>query len=816
MSLETIKSQLGNDHVYVKGFGNPSAKLMIVAPFPNKYEEATGLSLQGDAGKILNEMLKLGGMDRSMTYTTSFIKVRLPQTKGTLVNRLKSIGFDITLFSEHLRNEIQAIKPNCILAFDDPVLFNLTGKKKIKDWRGSILKGWGGYKVVPTYHPGNLSEYYNSGNEFDDSTSKYSSKVYMQLDFNRAITESHSKEIDLPIRALRICRSAGQLLDFLERYKAKRKVAVDIEVHRAIPICIGLAFDSNYGLSIPLLNVDSQRYKDPIPKSEQALIWSILAEFFQRLEIEVIGQNFHFDRTLMEYVCGIPIPGLKHELMYKAQTLHPELPKSLAFLQSIYTREPFHKNELKEYIPGKDKIEDVHTYNAKDCVVTYEVDTQLDKDIDELGLRPFYIKRMLPMHDLYYKIEQRGIAADTVVRDALWIKYSRYQEELLDELHSLAGFELNPASPKQVGIFLYEELKLPVRDGTDEDTLCGLIANHAKTDKQRRAMELIILIRSVKTIKDSFIAARLDFDGRFKFLYNPAAAETGRSSGSKWDPPIRPIKGIGFNFQNLPKHGKLAKDIRKMFIPDPGWEFLNFDLSQAEPRIVAHLAQDEILLEEFRTGVDVHRKMGGLCVGKPPADLSENERFIGKTTRNAMNYDGKKGTLMKTIMSLSKKFDLGINVSEKQCDGYLKVAHAACPAVKGVFHKGIQDTLEHNNRVLYTPYGRRRQFFDRWGIKLFGEAYANIPQGTVKDKIVEVLLEIESWGQNEIMILGEAHDAGLCQVKKGTKEKYAAKIKAIVEQPIDFKDCSLPRGLLTIPAGFEYGSNYADLVKFKV
>lgn len=810
--MEKILSSLGHEHIYVPGSGNGSAKIMLVQDFPDRLEEQYGQYMIGHAKKETQEMFALAGADLSEMYVTSVLKVRPPaDRKGNAkVTKLKDIGFTIAQFVPQLHAEIQAINPNVIVPLGDLALTTLTGRKKMGDWRGSILKGWESRKYIGTHHPKNLAEFYEKQGVF-----KYSAKVYMQLDLNRIVRESFRKDIDLPIRTLRVCKSVVQLIEFLDRNRDKKRCSLDIEVHKAIPICIGLAFDSTYGLSVPLLNVDSQARSGGISKAEQALIWEILAKFLQREDIEWLGQNFHFDKTLMEYVCGIKIRGKTHDLMYKAQTLHPELGKGLAFLASIYTREPFYKNELKEYNPKKDKIDDVYFYNAKDVVVPFEVNTAMDSDIDELGLRDFYETRMLPMHQLYYDIEQRGIPIDSDVRDKLWIDYSRLQGELEAELQQLAGFDININSPKQVAIYLFEELKLPWRDSTDEDTLCGLLANHAKTDKQRRSMELIIYIRSVKTIKDSFIAARLDFDGRAKFLYNPAGTETGRSSGSKLNPPFRPIRGIGFNFQNLPKHGKLAKDIRRMFIPDKGNVFLNFDLSQAEPRIVAHLAKDFVLLEQFKNGVDVHRIMGGLCIGKDPAAISENERFLGKTTRNAMNYDGKKGTLMKTIMSLSKKFNLGVHVTEGQCNEFLKIGHAANPNVKGVYHKEVQEALANNHRILVTPYGRRRQFYDRWGYKLWGEAYANIPQGTVKDKLVETMLEVRKQIP-EVDILGEAHDAFLCQVPIGTEDRVIPKVKEIMEAPIDFTTCTLSRGMLQLPCGVEQGENYADLEKVKV
>lgn len=318
--MQKILSSLNHEHIYVPGTGNGAAKLMLVQDFPNKYEEAASQTLVGDGGKIANKMLLNAGTDRSQVYATSVVKVRPPDNQ---LRKLKDVGFTIDQFLPQLKDEITAIGPNCILVLGNLSLSVLTGKKKLGDWRGSILRGWNSFKVVPSFHPYDLSEYREGSGTF-----KYSSRVYMQLDFNRAVQESLTKTINLPFRNLRVCKSALQLHEFLQRNKAKKKVSVDIEVHKAIPICIGLAFSEIDGLSVPLINVDSER-NHGINKSEQAQIWEMLAKFLEQEDLEIIGQNFHFDRMLIQDVLGIRIPDgtVKHELMFKCQTLHPEFPQ---------------------------------------------------------------------------------------------------------------------------------------------------------------------------------------------------------------------------------------------------------------------------------------------------------------------------------------------------------------------------------------------------------------------------------------------------------------------------------------------------------
>ena len=279
-----------------------------------------------------------------------------------------------------------------------------------------------------------------------------------------------------------------------------------------------------------------------------------------------------------------------------------------------------------------------------------------------------------------------------------------------------------------------------------------------------------------------------------------------------------------------------------MIIPDPGYCFFEFDLSQAEARVVALLANDTKLLKMFRYGVDIHRVTSALIINKCPdmrlffdepndavcktlkndintalkAAIDDEFRQVGKKGRHACNYDMGKG-----------EASIQLECSEKKAGEFLDAIHMTNPNIRGVFHAEIVQALKDNNRVLVTPHGRRRQFLNRWGRDLFKEAYANIPQGTVSDHLKFAAQRIEQrapW----FLIVQEAHDSilGLCPLDVGGLRpfKYVDKLARIVkeecEQEIDFTHCTLSRGSLVIPCDIGVGDKswkyMVGLDKFRI
>ncbi len=781
---------------YVGGEGSPFAKLMIVGEAPGKNEEDLGKPFVGPSGKLLDEFLLNAGSNRDQVYVTNVVKHRPPNND---LKRLKEIGHDIQDYIPQLQDEISNINPNCIIAVGNLALETLTGISGITKYRGSILRTIDlKRKVVPTIHPANLLP-------GSPSMLPYSSRAYIQLDFNRAVEESRSSKYEVPQRVLFVGKTSEQITNFIKQNN-RGKVSVDIETYKSIPTCIGLAFSRSASISIPLVRQSSKYDKVDSPDHEIEEIWRIVSELLAS-DIKVIGQNFKFDQERLLNTCHMQVSNFHADVMMMAHTLQPEFPKSLGFLASIYTREPFWKDEGKEFNPGKDKLERLFLYNAKDAAVTFELYEILTEELKESNLLDFYFNHVHPQHNLYFDIEDKGFRFNESRRQELQILYGQKSDRLQSELDSLTGHKVNVNSPKQVKLLLYNELRYPERKDASEDTLVALSVNHVRTDpEENRIIPLILDLRRVKKTIGTYLNSITDYDDRLRSSYRIVGTENGRSSSSKYGPPIRP-ENIGIAAQTVTEHGDFGTEFQECFIADEGCILLSADLSQAEARVVAILSEDQELITQFDT-IDIHKLTASWFFSCTPEQVTKDMRFVGKMGRHGGNYDMKKRRLMTEIMTNARRFHIDVSVSEYKAGLILDIFHSKNPKIRNVFHEGIKRVVR-DTRTLVNPFGRRRQFFDRWGEDLFKESYACIPQGTVKDKLASAMLAIKK-ERPDTQFLRESHDAFVLQCKQADKEFYSELIRLELTKPIDFSQCSLPRGLLTIPceikSGFDLGS----------
>jgi len=440
---------------------------------------------------------------------------------------------------------------------------------------------------------------------------------------------------------------------------------------------------------------------------------------------------------------------------------------------------------------------------------------------------------MMRKHKFYLKMENNGFLIDLPRKKELSKKYGEMAKAVHDKITELVGHEVNVASYPQMFELLYKEMKFKFmkRNPTSEDTIVALLGNHAKTKEKKDILTNILEERRIRTQKSRNISFSPDYDGRCKTSFSISATETCRSSTGILKKPVRPKK-IGLAFHTIAKHGRLAKDIRSMFICDPGYVIIGADSSQAEARVVAVLAEDWELLEAFDK-VDIHRRTAGMIFGYtrelvlttgivPVVDIMEKdgpERFCGKKTRHAGNYDMGKNEFMVNFNTDAQKFDIPMSISEWRSGQMLELFHGASPRIRNKFHKDIIDCLQ-STRAIVDPYGGLRIFNGRMDTQLYKEGYANIPQRTVAHLVQGAGLTIEDElnGDVEHMWLSEDHDSLKMQVPANNWEPYARLMKKHFEVPIDFSGCSLKRDyMLTIPCSIEFSdTNYSEMRPIKI
>lgn len=814
-------------NIYVPAKGNPNARIAIVGEAPSYEEEQALEPFVGTDGRELDRLLKDSGINRYDCWITNVSKYMVvPNARNakpkSFQSRARESNINLEQQIDELRKELYQINPNVILAFGNTALWALTGKDGIHNYRGSILPGMG-KKVVSTFHPGAFRQ---------EKVESWARQVTL-FDMKRALLQSSFPDIRRPSRSLNICRNSAQLYDFIQRHK-NQKPSVDIEAIHCIPVCIGLAFNRYEGLSIPLWNDLGFVTISNIPHADLVSMWILLANLLANSDC--IGQNFKYDEDKISRL-GFIIRKLISDTLLKAFCINPELPKNLAFNTSTYTEEPYYKDEGSEFDYTKQPIDDLFIYNARDAVVTKEIDEEQDKDLDDLDLRKFYENFLMPLHKLYLDIENVGFRISEERREILIEKYIKWDERLKYEMFKNTGFKLENTGWQKVSKLLYDELKIPGREGTGEEVLTGLL-NRTKSLTQRGAIENVLERRRVEKTVNQYLMALPDFDGRMKTTYY-LCLNTGRTATGLQEPPIRPRieirdeenhkkkKPLGMAFQTITKHGDIGNDIRSMFIPDEGEIFLQADSAQAEARVVFLLADDEEALKLIDE-IDYHALTASWFVGGTMDDWSKKKlgyehpnRFLGKTLRHAGHLGAKKRRAATEVNTQARKYKIDLIITEHQAEIALNTFHRMQPKIRNTFHAGIEKALEGKRMLtaplpygIDAPTGGKRIFYERWSDELFRQAYSYIPQRAITDNTKASALRIKQIFPT-IKIILESHDSLLFSIKKSEVREKSRIIKQEMERPISFARCSIERRDLIIPCEIEVGDNYQELRKYK-
>ena len=569
------------DEEYVGGMGLTGSTIMLIGESPS-YNDVKRSRPMSDT-RNLDQLLKDAGITKANCWMTNVFKYPIPPSpKGKKIPgyvRASNEGINVDKSLEHLQNEINDVKPNVIIGLGGTSLWALTGikpkKKKnevasklptggIIDYRGSILQGMG-RKCVFTYNPAQLD-----WNATDIEFIGYWNRQVILADLRRAKQESTFPGFDLPDRSVEICKSIEDIHRFRTMYTSRNEVAVDIEAGgHYLPACIGFAFTRSHAMVVPLWNINEYRF---VTDAEMVQIWLEVAGLLS--EKDIIGQNFNYDRDKIRRI-GFIIRKLKSDIMLKCHAINPELPKSLAFNTSIYTKEQFYKNEGMY----EGSFNDLLIGCGRDCCVTKEIDEVTESELDEIGQRDYFYNFMMKWPAFYLQMENTGFKVDEPRRDELFKKYIAWGERLQYELWQLTGENVNVNSPKQVYFLLFETLKCPRRNGTSEEELTSLLNLQSFTDESKRTIvEKILEKRRVDKSISTYLMALPDYDGRMKTTYFPCL-DTGRSKSGQQDPPIRPEveivgldgntkkKSMGTAFQTITKHGDIGADVRSMYVP---------------------------------------------------------------------------------------------------------------------------------------------------------------------------------------------------------------------------------------------------------
>lgn len=527
--------------IYVPDSGPEDSRILFVGESPGEVEEVNLMPFVGESGTLLMTCLGRAGRPRETVRLANLCHYR-PQ--GNKFEVLKG-STELTQGLKELDEYITLHKPNVIVPLGAQALEHFTQKKGIHAWRGSILSTASGIKVIPTFHPAAVLRDRTLYPIFD-------------VDIRRAITDSEFPELRLPTRRYIIDPQGLELEEYTELLCNSPIISVDIEsVKKSTHIlCVGFAPKPDLGICI--VNRADTHTQNSISRILQSPAKKV----------------FHFGTfdTEMLHLNGHETKNYTWDTLVAQHVLNAEFPRSLDFLSSVYTREPYYKTSGRAEIPGDSKSwglkvnkEKLWIYNCKDVCVTIEIALQQMQELDdENDIRIF--KHEMALISVGQTVSRNGMLCDeerrSLFESAFYFRWAKLQ----NIMELLVGKDVNVRSPKLKDI-LYGDFKLPVRRNreqgitTDEDAIVSLITyttdylsglkqEAAISDWKRKLLVLkaILEIRGLRQNLSNYIRRnRLSSDNRYRSTYKYSNTETGRGAAEKY------VDGTGNNAQTFPR-----------------------------------------------------------------------------------------------------------------------------------------------------------------------------------------------------------------------------------------------------------------------
>ena len=526
-----------------------------------------------------------------------------------------------------------------------------------------------------------------------------------------------------------LIENEGELRQLCDFFITKEFVSIDTETTSTDAISaelVGLSFSAE----------ESKAFYVPVPANyEEALkVVQIFKPLYESDKIMKIGQNIKYDyEVLTRY--GVTIQGKMFDTMIAHYLIQPELHHNMDYLaETLLGYQTIHIEELLGPKGKKQKNmrdlspTDIYEYAAEDADITLRLRNVLEPRLKELGVEELFWNIEMPLVRVLADMELNGVCLDTEALQDTSKIFTERMKEYEQEIYKEAGEEFNISSPKQVGDILFGKLQImdkpkKTKTGqyvTSEEVLQSL-------ENKSPIVRNILNYRGMKKLLSTYIDALPKLinprTGHIHTSFNQALTATGRLSSS--DP----------NLQNIPVRTDDGKEIRKCFIPEEGCLFFSADYSQIELRIMAHLSEDENMMEAFREGHDIHRATAAKIWHEDIDKVTDAQRKKAKQANFGIIYGI-------TTYGLAQRMDISNAEAKDLIQDYFRTfpkVQAYMEHAKEVARaKGYAETLFHRRRYLADINSRNAT------VRGFAERNAiNAPiQGTEADIIKVAMVRI--------------------------------------------------------------------------
>lgn len=568
-----------------------------------------------------------------------------------------------------------------------------------------------------------------------------------------------------------------QLDDWVIKLTNSKQFAFDTEtdnvdhVHAKL-VGISLSVEPYQAAYIPL----AHQY---LGVPEQLPLTEVLAKLkpvLENPEIKKIAQNAKFDYSILANY-GIKVSGIAFDTMLESYVLNSTERHDMDSMANRYlnhktiTYDELTKVDKKKVTIDAIEVEKTTQYAAEDADITLQLHEKLWPELEkDQKLTKLFTDIEMPLAIVLAEMERTGVLVDAKQLNDYSIELAKQLIEIEAQLQSLAGEKFNPASPKQIQAILFDKHNLPVLKKTpkgDPSTSEEVLSELANEYELPR---MILFYRGLAKLKNTYTDKLplmiSPIDQRIHTNYNQIGTITGRLSSN--DP----------NLQNIPVRNEEGRRIRQAFIAPKGCKIISADYSQIELRIMAHLSQDESLLNAFAHDKDIHRVTAGEILGKAESEVTNEERRRAKAVNFGLIYG-------MSAFGLSKQ----INIPRKEAQFYIDRYFERYPGVQQYMEQTRQLAAEQgyvetlSGRRLYLPKIRSTNGIEKRGAE---RAAINAPmQGTAADIIKTAMIKMSEWIKNQsednIKMVMQVHDELVFEVKDAFVEQYCTEIKKIME-----------------------------------
>lgn len=500
-----------------------------------------------------------------------------------------------------------------------------------------------------------------------------------------------------PVR-VEIIRNMKQLESVVSVLENSRLIALDTETTstdqmQAKLVGISLAVESGYGYYLPVGHSKAE--------GEQLTIDQVLSALNGPLTdsgIQKAGHNIKYDAVVLERY-GLRVSPLSFDTMIAEWLINPAS-RNLGLKKLAWVRLNRMMRDIEELIGKGSKqitmaevsIKEAAAYAVDDVVVLLDLIPVLKKDLQAHKVWDLFTDLEIPLIPVLLDMELRGIRLDPEFLDQMSDKLASDLDRLEKRIFQRVGREFNLNSPKQLSQALFKELNLTPPDRTNKtasgyfstaaDVLEAMADNH-------EVPALVLEYREFAKLKSTYVDALREqinpATQRVHTSYNQTGSVTGRLASS--DP----------NLQNIPIRTEIGREVRKAFVASEGWSLIAVDYSQIELRVVAHMAEDQAMLEAFASGRDIHAATAAAIYSQPLEEITPDQRRKAKAINFGLIYG-------MSPYGLTQTTDLTLAEAEQFVEAYFQ----KFPGVKG-YLDGIREKALKEGYV-ETLLGRRRYF----------------------------------------------------------------------------------------------------------